>query len=100
MLACLLVDEFALENIVVFTHGACAIALVAALAEVDVKKVEPAAPCGVYKLTQTPLGWDIVQNGVTAHLSDLGYTRPWHNMGGGNEWTGPAMGADSDFTAC
>ena len=100
MVSALLMDEFALQNLVIVTHAAVAIALVAALANVGVNKVEPAAPCGIYKLEQTPLGWDIVENGLTAHLADLGFTRPWHNMSAANEWTGPVLGADSDFTAC
>jgi len=74
--------------LVIVTHAAGCIALTASAAEIDVKNVNAAAPCSVYRLTRpsglTSSSWSIDNDvhGAKSHISCMGKTTwPWHFRG-------------------
>jgi hypothetical protein len=89
--------------VVVVTHAAGCVAMCRSATRLPLDRIEPAAPCGVYRMTRpssksgsdsTPKGslWkmDPAVNGSVAHLSDLGrHTAPWNHFGSGGGYTGP-----------
>ena len=77
--------------LVVVTHAACCIGLVAAASGKTSAEVTPAAPCSIYQLARwnnDPV-WHLDQhdapnskNGYTEHMSSLGsHTIPWNHFG-------------------
>jgi broad specificity phosphatase PhoE len=89
--------------ILVVTHAACCIGLVRAATGLDPSEINPAAPCGIYKLTRSrgDEKWNIDHysktdglNGFTGHLEDLGTsTKPWNHFGDkdvDDGYTGPS----------
>lgn len=84
--------------LVVVTHAAVCIGLVAAASQNPMRDIAPAAPCSIYQL----LRWDNeprwyvdphdamnTMNGYTQHLSTLGRTEPWHYFGKDDSYSGP-----------
>ena len=89
--------------IVAVTHAAGCIGLAAALTNLAIADITPAAPCSIYKLTRTSdtAIWTIdahdsdnSMNGYTDHISDMGNsTTPWNNFADKkyfHGYTGPA----------
>lgn len=77
--------------IVIVSHAAGCVALARAAADSTLQDINPAGPCGVFRLTRTSNkeAWDLDHygkvggfNGHTAHLSDMGTTTvPWNHFG-------------------
>ena len=66
------------KNLCLVTHGAGVVAIVAALLGRRIQNVEPASPCGLYKLEEDCDGhWHPLCQNSTAHMSKLGETRAW-----------------------
>jgi broad specificity phosphatase PhoE len=89
--------------IVAVTHAAGCIGLAAALTNLTISDITPAAPCSIYQLTRTSDTniWNIDRhdvensmNGYTSHISDMGEsTVPWNNFADKrvfHGYTGPA----------
>lgn len=92
--------------IVIVSHAAACVGLARAAANATLQDLNPAGPCGIYRLTrtsQTPV-WDLdhySSNGMNAyskHLSDVGNTTvPWNHFGDkevNKGYTGPPMEND------
>lgn len=90
----LLEERFANENLVVVTHAACVVGLVAALLDCKVSEVAAAGPAGVFKLGRdSSTGkWSALMQNHSEHLSELGSTRPWPRTDGSP--------GSLDFIAC
>jgi len=77
--------------IVIVSHAAGVIALTRAVSQLTFQDINPAGPCGVFRLTRTSNTdkWDLDHyamagglNGHTAHLTTMGnFTVPWNNFG-------------------
>ena len=66
------------------THAAGVVAIVAALLQKRIQDVEPASPCGIYKLAQAEDGrWHPVVQNYTGHMSEMGRTKAWPLKVGG-----------------
>jgi broad specificity phosphatase PhoE len=89
--------------IIAVTHAAGCIGLAAALTNLTIADITPAAPCSIYKLTRTSSTstWTIdahdienSMNGYTDHISEMGQsTVPWNNFADKkyfHGYTGPA----------
>jgi broad specificity phosphatase PhoE len=90
--------------IVIVSHAAACVGLARAAANATLQDVNPAGPCGIYRLTRTSETslWDLDHyssaNGMNAyskHLSDVGTTTvPWNHFGDkklNKGYTGPPM---------
>lgn len=89
--------------IIVVTHAACCIGLVRAATGLGLNDINPASPCGIYKLTRSgdEEKWKIDHyscadgfNGFTGHLENIGTsTKPWNHFGDkdvDDGYTGPS----------
>ena len=77
--------------IVMVSHAAGVIALTRAVSQLTYQDINPAGPCGIFRLTRTSNTnkWDLDHyalegglNGHTKHLTTMGnFTIPWNNYG-------------------
>jgi broad specificity phosphatase PhoE len=80
-----LANRFSGENIVLVTHAAGVMSMVAALCRVEISAIPPAAPCGIYRLDLLPdTGSHLLMytlatefRGSVSHLRNSGKTTPW-----------------------
>lgn len=87
-------ERFVNENVIVVTHAACVVGIVAALLECKVSEVDAAEPAGVYKLSRDAYTgrWSALLQNHTAHISEFGKTKAWPRRDGSP--------GSSEFIAC
>jgi transcription factor C subunit 7 len=88
-------DKFAGENLILVTHAACVVGIVAALLECKVSEVTPAGPAGVFKLSRdgSTGKWSTVLQNHSDHMAELGKTRAWPRTDGSSP-------GSSEFIVC
>eukprot|EP00980_Cylindrotheca_fusiformis_P017205 scaffold5296_cov215-Cylindrotheca_fusiformis.AAC.8 len=88
------------QVLVMVSHAAGCIALAKAFAKMKMAEITPAAACSIYRLTRSSNTdtWSLDAhddldgfNGYVGHLSEMGDTIPWNNLGDGyvKFYTGP-----------
>jgi hypothetical protein len=72
---------------IIVTHAACAVGLVAALLKCKISEVSPAFPTSIYKVAQADSGvWKSAVMSHVSHINIMGEaTKPWPTAFGSGE---------------